>query len=403
MQNAFSDGIATIPALPAASAAPVVQWLLAEGRRSTDIRALIAELARRMNDIGVPVARINISIPTLHPLVYAHTYRWTRGMDQAEQTPRKHTIRDSPEYQVSPLKPVYEENRIIRRRLDVPSPILDFPILKEFQEQGLTDYLALPAQGRVGHRMAVTWATDRPGGFDEDDIARLGGILPVLSLVLEIHSQESITRTLLDTYIGRHSGTRVLDGSIRRGSGETIHAALWMCDLRGSTEMAEHLPRDAMLGSLNAFFEAVVERVHNHGGEVLKFMGDGLLAIFRPDLVGEGLCVCNAIDAADEAFGAVDTLNAARIAVGEPALRFGLGLHLGDVMYGNIGAPDRLDFTVIGPAVNLVSRLEGLTKTVNRPLLMSSEFAKLCPRPTQSLGRHALRGVAEPHEVFALS
>ena len=403
MQDASSTECPPIPAVPTASAAPVVQWLLAEGRRSTDIRALIAELGRRMNDLGVPVARINISIPTLHPLVYAHTYRWVRGMDRAEQTPREHTIRDSPEYAISPLKPVYEENRIIRRRLDVPSPILDFPILEEFRAKGLTDYLALPAQGRVGHRMAVTWATDRPGGFNEDDIARLGGILPVLSLVLEIHSQESITRTLLDTYIGRHSGTRVLDGSIRRGSGETIHAALWMCDLRGSTEMAEHLPRDAMLGSLNAFFEAVVQRVHNHGGEVLKFMGDGLLAIFRPDMLGEGLCVCSAVDAADEAFTAVDKLNAARVAVGEPALRFGLGLHLGDVMYGNIGAPDRLDFTVIGPAVNLVSRLESLTKTVDGRMLMSSDFAKLCPRPTRSLGFHSLHGVAEPHEVFTLS
>ena len=403
MQNASSVESLPIPAQPPASAAPVVQWLLSEGRRSTDIRALIAELARRMNGIGVPVARVNVSIPTLHPLVYAHTYLWTRGMDQAELTPRRHTIRDSPEYQVSPLKPVYEENRIIRRRLDVPSPILDFPILEEFRGQGLTDYLALPAQGRVGHRMAVTWATDRPGGFQEDDIARIGGILPVLSLLLEVHSQESITRTLLDTYIGRHSGTRVLDGSIRRGSGESIHAALLMCDLRGSTAMAEHLPRDAMLGSLNAFFEAVVERVHSHGGEVLKFMGDGLLAIFRPDQVGEDLCVCRAIDAADGAFGAVDTLNAARVAVGQPALRFGMGLHLGDVVYGNIGAPDRLDFTVIGPAVNLVARLEDLTKTVNRPMLMSSDFAKLCPRPTQSLGHHVLRGVSEPHEVFTLS
>ena len=251
--------------------------------------------------------------------------------------------------------------------------------------------------------MAVTWATDRPGGFDEHDIARLGGILPVLSLVLEIHSQESITRTLLDTDIGRHSGTRVLDGSIRRGSGETIHAALWLCDLRGSTEMAELLPREAMLETLNAFFGTVVERVHAHGGEVLKFLGDGLLAIFRPDVVGEALCVYRAVDAAEEAFSAVDTLNGARSETGLPAIRFGLGLHLGDVVYGNIGAPDRLDFTVIGPAVNLVSRLESLTKTVNRPMLMSSDFAKLCPRPTQSLGHHTLRGVAEPHEVFALS
>jgi adenylate cyclase len=280
---------------------------------------------------------------------------------------------------------------------------MDFPILEEFRAQGLTDYLAVPAQGRVGHRMAVTWATDRPGGFSEEDIARIGAILPVLSLVLEIQSQEAIARTLLDTYIGRHTGTRVLDGSIRRGSGETIHAALWLCDLRGSTEMAERLPREAMLETLNAFFGTVVDRVHAHGGEVLKFLGDGLLAIFRPDIVGEALCVCRAVDAANEAFGAIETLNAARSETSLPALRFGLGLHLGDVVYGNIGAPDRLDFTVTGPAVNLVARLEDLTKTVNRPMLMSSEFARLCPRPTQSLGLHVLRGVSEPHEVFALA
>lgn len=403
MQNASPAETALFPAQPPASAAPVVQWLLADGRRTSDTRALITELARRMRGIGVPLARLNVSIPTLHPLVFAHTYHWKVGMERAELTARDHTVRNTTDYLDSPLRPVYEENRIIRRRLDVPSPIIDFPVLAEFKAQGLTDYLAVPAQGRVGHRMAVTWATDRPGGFTEDDIARIGGVIPVLSLVLEIQSQEGIARTLLDTYIGRHSGTRVLDGSIRRGSGETIHAALWLCDLRGSTEMAERLPRDAMLETLNAFFGTVVDRVHAHGGEVLKFLGDGLLAIFRPDIVGEALCVCRAVDAADEAFGAIDTLNAARGETGLPAIRFGLGLHLGDVVYGNIGAPDRLDFTVIGPAVNLVARLEDLTKTVDRRMLMSSDFAKLCPRPTRSMGHHHLRGVSEPHEVFALS
>lgn len=403
MQNAISTEATLFSAGMPSTAAPVVQWLLADGRRSSDTRALITELARRMNGIGVPVVRLNVSIPTLHPLVFAHTYRWERGMEQTELTPRDHTVRNSADYLQSPLRPVYEENRIIRRRLDVPGAIVDFPVLREFQAQGLTDYLAMPAQGRVGHRMAVTWATDRPGGFSEDDVARMGAILPVLSLVLEIQSQEAIARTLLDTYIGRHTGTRVLDGSIRRGSGETIHAALWLCDLRGSTEMAERLPRDAMLETLNAFFGTVVDRVHAHGGEVLKFLGDGLLAIFRPDIVGEALCVCRAVDAAEEAFSAMDTLNAARGETGLPAIRFGLGLHLGDVVYGNIGAPDRLDFTVIGPAVNLVARLEDLTKTVNRPMLMSSEFARLCPRPTASLGYHSLRGVAELHEVFTLA
>lgn len=402
MQNASSADTAPPLGQPGA-ASPVVQWLLSEGRRSSDTRALITDLARRMRAVGVPVTRINVSIPTLHPLVYAHTYQWEQGMAQAELVPRMHTIRDSPEYHRSPLKPVYEQNRIIRRRLDVPSPIIDFPILEELRAKGLTDYLAVPAQGRIDHRMAVTWATDRPGGFTEDDIARIGSVIPVLSLVLEIQSQEAISRTLLDTYIGRHTGKRVLDGSIRRGSGETIHAALWLCDLRGSTEMAEHLPRDAMLESLNTFFGTVVDRVHVHGGEVLKFMGDGLLAIFRPDAVNEGLCVCRAVDAAEEAFAVIDTLNGARSETGLPALRFGLGLHLGDVVYGNIGAPDRLDFTVIGPAVNLVARLESLTKTVNKPMLMSTEFARLCPRPIQSLGHHSLRGVAEPHEVFTLA
>lgn len=403
MQNASPAEMALESIVSSGPSGPVVQWLLAEGRHLPDTRALVTELARRMVEFGVPLTRLNVSVPTLHPLIDAHAYHWERGMLAARLTAYDHGTRTSAGYLESPLKPVFENNRIIRRRLDVPSPIIDFPVLAEFKAQGLTDYLAVPAQGRAGYRMAVTWATDRPGGFSEHDVARIGAVLPVLSLVLEIQSQEAIMRTLLETYVGRHSGTRVLDGSIRRGSGETIHAALWLCDLRGSTAMAEHLPRDAMLETLNAFFGTVVDRVHAHGGEVLKFLGDGLLAIFRPDIVGEALCVCRAVDAADEAFGAIAMLNAARGETGLPAIRFGLGLHLGDVVYGNIGAPDRLDFTVIGPAVNLVARLEDLTKTVDRQMLMSSDFAKLCPRPTQSMGHHSLRGVSEPHEVFTLS
>jgi adenylate cyclase len=233
----------------------------------------------------------------------------------------------------------------------------------------------------------------------------------VLARLLEIHAVRRTAKTLLDTYLGKHTGERVLQGLIKRGDGEDIHAVIWFCDLRDSTLMAESMPRMAFLGVLNDFFDCMAGAVLDQGGEVLRFIGDATLAIFATGKsssgVDRGCCdtvsACHAaLAAAKDAQARMGTLNRNRARIGEPPLRFGLALHMGDVTYGNIGVPERLEFTVIGAAANEAARLEGLCKTLDQPLLISSAFKRCFPAGLVSLGFHTLRGVSAPVEVFTL-
>jgi adenylate cyclase len=228
---------------------------------------------------------------------------------------------------------------------------------------------------------------------------------------MEVHALRRTAKTVLETYLGHLTGERVLNGLIHRGEGEDIHAVLWLCDLRGSTPLADKLPRRAFLELLNDYFECMAGAVLAHRGEVLKFIGDAMLAIFpigsiteHPERCPEHMRACtDAIAAAREAMHRMTDLNRQRAERGEPPLRFGIALHLGDVMYGNVGAPGRLDFTVIGPAVNEAARLEAMCKTLARPLVISAEFARVLPESLVSLGVHALRGVRRRHELFTLA
>jgi adenylate cyclase len=252
----------------------------------------------------------------------------------------------------------------------------------------------------LGKRHAVAFSTDRPGGFDEAHVAGLSGLLPTLALVSEIRMKNRLARTLLETYVGSHAGELILAGATRRGSGTTVRAAILICDLRDFTRISDSWPRDDVISLLNDYFDAMSEPIARHGGEILKFMGDGLLAIFP---LSQPSACADLLNAVTEACQAMAALNERNRESGAEPLNFGIGVHVGDVMYGNIGSRARLDFTVIGPAVNMASRLEALTKQLGRPVLLSRAFADLVAGDfdLERVGEYPVRGFSYPIELFA--
>ncbi len=385
------------------SSAPIALWLIGEARDLPSIPVIVGEFARRLTDEGFHVYRLFVTIRTLNPLVLAVGHNWQRGDFDATEVPRAHGILESPLYLESPFKPVFTEAAEVRRRLEDPDAALDFPILHDLRREGVTEYLAMPLRFSQGRINAISIATDRPGGFREPYLAALRELLPLLALVLEIKETRRMAGTLLETYLGRDAGRRVLGGLVKRGDAVSLAAALWYCDLRGFTGLSERLPRERVIGLLNDYFAAMAAPVQAHGGEILKFIGDAMLAIFpiADDLDRDRACLA-ALAAAEAALSELDGLNERRAAAGEETLGLGLALHTGSVTYGNIGAPDRLDFTVIGPAVNLVTRLERLCEPLGRRLLASARFASPCGSKLVTLGRHPLRGIALPQEVYGL-
>ncbi len=385
------------PILPA-------DWLLREGRFAATTRDLLDGLCHHLVEAGLPLWRVTYHLRTLHPLIGTTTYCWRRDQESASVVHRPRDCQGTPEYLSSPLAAVIGGAGALRRRLEGATRQPDFPVLKALRAEGATDYVAMPVTFSDGLITVVTWASDRPGGFTAAELRRLSGLLPALGAVLEARAVRRIAATLLDTYVGHAAGERILRGEIRRGDGATVHAPLWYCDLRGFTTLAETLPPDGLLALLNRYFELVAAPVAAHGGEVLKFIGDSVLATFSVAEEVSYQAVCrSALAAAEEALAGMAGLNRERAARSEPALRIGLALHVGEVVYGNVGAPERLDFTVIGPAVNLVYRLEKLCRPLGRTLLTSRDFARACGRPLLSLGPHCLYGMAEPQEVFTLS
>jgi adenylate cyclase len=392
------------PSSPAAAAAgdPIEAWLLAEGRYIPRTRELIEALCQRLVEAGMPLWRIVLSIRTIHPQILSTVYYWLRDADSVVIN-RGHDIVADPIYLNSPFKVIHDGAGALRRRLaELDSP-LDYPVLEELKTQGGTDYVAMPLTFTNGTVNAVSWASDAPGGFRVEDLKRIDALLPILALILEVQNQRRTALALLDTYLGHRVGERILGGEVTRGSGQTIHAVIWSSDLRGFTQLSHALPLEELIAMLNDYFERMVAAIQAHGGEVLKFIGDGLLAIFPlGDAAFQNYVARTALNAAAAAERAVDELNRARVAAGKPAIRYGVALHIGDFMFGNIGAPDRLDFTVVGPAVNLTARLEALTVQLERRLLVSAAFARAAGRPLISLGRFPLRGFDEPQEVFGL-
>ena len=292
----------------------------------------------------------------------------------------------------------------IRRRLFGPGLRLDFPILEDLLAEGGTDYAIFGLRRGDGKPMAVvSIATDAPGGFSDEQFTGFQSVLPLLSLIVEAIETRLTAKSLLEIYLGADAGRRVMGGLIRRGESVTIAAAIWQCDLRDFTAMSNQLPRDEVLAILNDYFDAVTRPVMARGGEILKFIGDAVLAIFpmKDDLDRDDKCR-TALAAGEEALEAMRDVNELRASAGKAPLSIGIGLHAGSVSYGNIGSQTRLDFTVIGPAVNLAARITGLCRPLNQRLLASKAFASPCGSKLVPLGHYPMHGFDQPQEVYGL-
>ena len=387
--------------------ASLIARLATEGQNVSDPKALIREVAEALRELGVPVERCMVGLQVLHPQVRVVSWSWRRGVDEVIEREFDYSLEEQPIYLQSPIVELRQGTPLIRRRLVGPDAKLDYPVLHDLVAEGFTDYVALSFRVEEGPGNAVTWATQAPGGFTPGHVSALQTLLPVLSLLLEVHAQRRISRALLGTYLGQDAGRRVLSGQVRRGDGERIRAVIWCSDMRDFTLLSDTLPGPSLLTMLNTCFERQVWAIHRNGGEVLKFIGDGLLAIFRIDERegAEAEASRRAVIAGVEGFASLQEENLRRVGQELLPIRVGLALHIGDVEFGNIGAPDRLDFTVIGPAVNLASRLESLSKTLGEPFLLSAAVADALvgtSLPVRALGPQAIRGLPAPQPVFAV-
>lgn len=379
----------------------VVEWLTNGTRGERFIDNIFAEMCNRLQEAGIPLKRSTLHILIQHPQWLGARLMWSDGMREAEIARVDYDVRERSEYIGSSANEILSGATEVRENLEQdPALGRKHALYDEMRAKGLTDYVAWPLYHTLGKQHLVTFATDRPGGFDDAHIAALKKVLPVLALVSEIRVKNRLARTLLETYVGAHAGELILAGATRRGTGTTVRAAIMICDLRDFTKISDNWPRDDVIDLLNDYFDAMSDPIGRHGGEILKFIGDGLLAIFpldRPD------ACANLLRAVTEARQAMTALNQRNKATSRAPLNYGIGVHVGDVMYGNIGSTTRLDFTVIGPAVNMASRLEALTKQIGKPVLLSRDFAELVTPEfeLERIGQHAVRGFSEPIELFA--
>lgn len=380
------------------------RWLLRDGRHQPTSGGLLQGFCRELTEGGFPLMRAFLAKPTLHPQIASIAYRWSRAQPVVEAFTREHDIWQSDQYLRSPMALIYAGEPMIRRRLFGPDLRLDFPILEDLLAEGATDYAIFGLRRGDGRPLAVTSiATDAPGGLSDEQFYGFQSLLPLLSLIVEAIETRLTAKSLLEIYLGADAGRRVMGGLIRRGESVTIAAAIWQCDLRDFTAMSNQLPRDEVLAILNDYFDAVTRPVLAHGGEILKFIGDSVLAIFpmKDDLDRDDKCRV-ALTAAEEALEAMRDVNELRASAGKAPLGVGIGLHAGSVSYGNIGSQARLDFTVIGPAVNLAARITGLCRPLNQPLLASKAFASPCGSKLRSLGHYPMHGFDQPQEVYGL-
>lgn len=392
------------PTIPPCSAQAIIDWVYTEGRRIESINRFVHQLAHVMNDNGASIDRLLVSLLTLNPLLAATSEIWEKSTDITSPFNAEHGIRASERYIGSPLQVIFETHKRVHQRLDNLPPDAH-RAYTELAEDDYTDYLALPILfGETAEPgAAIIICTKRQGGFSNQDIENFRRIRDYLAPVLEVHSLRYLSHSLLNTYVGKRTSEKVFSGMIKRGDADVINAALWFSDLRDFTHLTETLSTQQVLEMLNEYFEFVSAAVTVQGGEILRFIGDAMLIVFPIEKETCKNTACQAaIDAAIDAQSTLESINHRRRRHGLPGIHFGVGLNVGEVIYGNVGAPDRLDFTVMGPAVNRTARLESLTKEFDCNILFSKTFSELIEVPSQFMGDHEMKGIAEPQPVYAL-
>ncbi|HEV7636904.1 MAG TPA: adenylate/guanylate cyclase domain-containing protein [Bradyrhizobium sp.] len=384
----------------AAGLQEVTDWLIDGARSAPSPLRMMAETCERMVQAGVPLWRVGFFVRTLHPDILGRNFVWRLG-EEVVGGSVDFDFRESEGFRNSPLAIVFGEGREVRYRLDDPES-RRFPFFDDMRAEGVTDYIALPLLFIDGAINASSWTTKQPGGFSDGELAALKAVVTPLTRIIEIINSRRIASILLDTYVGNRAGERILGGQIRRGHTETMHAAIWLSDLRGFTALSDRLPSETVVDILNRYFDCQVSAIRSHGGEVLKFMGDGLLAVFPiAERDGNIQEVCaRVLDAARESRASVDAMH---YPVGDAVerFRFGIALHVGQILYGNIGGGNRLDFTCIGPAVNLAARLEKIAGRLQRTIVASEGFARIVGA-WSDLGEFPIAGFAKAERVYGL-
>jgi class 3 adenylate cyclase/uncharacterized protein (DUF427 family) len=401
--SAIYDGDDEVPHLaasPAMHANSIAGWLLGEGWKIDSPERLADAFCCRLREIGVPISRSTVIIPTLHPQVAATVFVW-RDDSGVRVVQERHDVLHLPRFQASPFAPILRGAGGVRRRLEAPDAKLDFPVIRELKAEGATDYVAMPFRFADGQLNVMSMTSFAKGGFSTEHLGQIYEVLPTLGRLFEVFAQRRTAVALLETYLGRRTGGRVLDGLVKHGDGEHIQCVVWFSDLRESTALSISMTREAYLVYLNAYFNCIAGAILENGGEVLRFIGDAALAIFPIGAEGAAAACRQALAAARIAGERVAAENAAHPE--RAPIRYGIGLHRGEVTYGNIGVPQRLEFTVIGSAANTAARVESMCKTLGRSVVVSSTFADACPEKLVPLGRHKLKDVEGEQELFTVS
>ncbi len=389
----------------------ISDWLITQGLETAGFESILSGFADRLNALGLQVKRGMIVMRTLHPSVDALNYVWRRG-DGVEAMSFTIDQHHDNGWLRSPLKHMFDTGTdVLRRRLTGPDAEFDFPILDDLATEGASEYYIrmvefdLTGAYYLKTGMASSWTTDRPGGFTAEEIAVLERLLPRLALTAKTRLTREIAENVLDTYVGPEAGRRIMRGDIRRGALDVIRAVIVYADLRGFTAMSDRVPGNELARMLDRYFEVMVPPITRRGGQILKYIGDGLLATFDLDGRDRDSICSEALQTAYEMIADVGEVNRARRAAGQPAMDLDIALHLGDVLYGNVGATDRLDFTVIGPAVNEASRIETLCEPLGHNVLVSETFAgaaAACAGRLIPVGTHQLRGVRESQALYTI-
>jgi len=390
----------------------VGDWVTRTALAGTTGADILGGACERLDAAGFSLVRAAIAADLLDPTYDGIGVRWNRGTGvTAESFARTRSDATSAEWLQSPFYALIESGATrLRRRLDAGYRRGEFPLLDRFQDEGATDYVAfverIDESLRFGEfqGMVSSWTTDARDGFSEGQLDVLQAIMPPLTVALTLRTTHRIARTTITTYLGQDAALRVLGGNIVRGQAEKIRAVVWFSDLAGFTRISDRIGPEGMLALLNDYAEIQVEAIEGRGGHVLKFIGDGLLAIF-PDGEGAGAACAHALDAALEQRRGIAALNERRAAAELPVTDAHIALHVGELLYGNVGSPRRLDFTVLGPAVNETARIEALCASLEQPIIVSSAFAEAAGESRSrlvSLGRYAMKGVRRPQELFTL-